>query len=126
MKEIEALQSFLAVLETEPPSSATLFELVRGLGWSIEAYPDGKASLRLKNASDPLAHKIVKMLKQEPWRSEVLKIATTPMKMLEPVPELCPKCGATVNLGSGITRADIAACCRGDRGEMHCPYESGR
>lgn len=37
--------------------------------------------------------------------------------------ELCPKCGATACLGNGITREDVARCCRADRGEMNCPYE---
>lgn len=45
------------------------------MGWTIQAFPDGKASLRLPDATDPVAHKIAKMLRREPWRSEVLKLA---------------------------------------------------
>jgi len=72
---IGPIESFLATTTERPPTADDLFTLVRGLGWTINAMPDGKASLRVPDAADPLPHRIAKMLKREPWRSEVLKLA---------------------------------------------------
>lgn len=123
MTSADVVHEFLVATRDEPPTASMLFDMVRGMGWTIEAKPDGTASIRLKDATDPIAHRVAKMLKKEPWRTEVLKIAARPDRKPEAIPEMCPRCGSTVYIGSGTTREDVGRCCRGSTGEMNCPYE---
>jgi hypothetical protein len=131
------LDEFQAVLRDRIPTPAEFVAFARSQGWRIDA-GNGRAALKVRDRSDPLAVTFARMLGREPYRSNVLAlvagadpdptgeprddaVATDPNVQPPAAWETCPGCRASVLSGA---RRDVWRSCRltAASGDDPCPY----
>jgi hypothetical protein len=125
------IESFLVVTKERPPTAEDFVRLVSGLNYRVAVKGDGTAALWVKDAGDPLAQRLAKMLRREPYRTDVLKLlaergdlvnpsqapADLPPPRPEPRPETtgrtewesCPECKAQIS--PALTPDDALTLC---------------
>ena len=69
------VDEFALITEARIPTPAEFKAFADGLGWAIVRRSDGTARLRAPR-NDPLATTLARMLAREPWRTEVLRLAS--------------------------------------------------
>lgn len=66
------LEQFAEVVRSRIPTAGEFLDLAEGMGWRVVAHEDGRAALRVTNAADPLALALARMLRREPYRTNVV------------------------------------------------------
>lgn len=69
------LDQMADTLTERVPTAAEFIAFTKAQNWQIRKREDGTASLIVPSASDAVAVALAKMLKREPWRSQVLALA---------------------------------------------------
>mgnify|MGYP000853980895 CR=1 FL=1 len=69
------LDQMADTLSERVPTAAEFIAFTKAQNWQIRKREDGTASLIVPSASDVVAVALAKMLKREPWRSQVLALA---------------------------------------------------
>lgn len=121
------LDTFHAITEERIPTADEFAAFVRGMGWAIRV-EDSKAFLRAPK-SDPVAVAVARMLKREPWRTNVLKqigVNEGPPQgeqrpKEKPPPQLQPCTMCQLQPTDTMTETDLALTC--DR-IVSCPMKS--
>ena len=66
------LDQLAEVVKSRIPTAGEFLDLMESLGWRLVVHEDGRAGLRVKDARDPLAVALARMLRREPYRTNVV------------------------------------------------------
>lgn len=66
------LDQFAEVAKSRIPTAGEFLDLAESMGWRVVAHEDGRAALRVPDATDPLALALARMLRREPYRTNVV------------------------------------------------------